>query len=70
MAQPLRVGDRVLAWGDLHGTIVVDIDAVEAVDGFVAADWTYLGKGLMVETDEIGLVHYENRDDVVPLQDD
>jgi hypothetical protein len=38
MAQPLRVGDRVLAEGDLHGTIVVDIDAVEAVDGFVAAD--------------------------------
>jgi hypothetical protein len=69
MAQPLRVGDRVMAEGDLRGTIVVDIDAVEAVDGFVAASWAYLGTGLMVQIDEIGLVHYENRDDVVHLQD-
>lgn len=51
-----KVGDRLLIDGKYKGVLVADIDAGQSLPGHHA--WAYLGKGLMVDTDFGGLVHY------------
>ena len=68
-ARPLRVGDRVKTGDGLHGTVVVDIDAAEASEGFSADDRIYLRTGLMVLAEEIGLVHYADREDAMLIRE-
>lgn len=57
------LGDTVTdgAW---IGVVVVDIDAETASPPYVASEWTYLQRGVMVETREAGLVHYQDRKDL------
>ena len=54
--EQICVGDRVKIDGEDIGTVVVDIDRKEGLDGFDAADWAYLGHGVMVLTDGKALV--------------
>jgi hypothetical protein len=53
----LHIGDRV-AEGGLTGTVVAIIDRGEFSPEYPAADWAYLGTGVLVLTREGGLVHY------------
>jgi hypothetical protein len=65
--QAPRVGDLVKTDDGLSGRLVVDIEAAEAVDGFDAAEWANLEVGVVVKTDEIGLVHYASRTGITIL---
>lgn len=58
-------GEEVLV-GDLVGfgrghepkaEVVVLIPTGEAAPGFVAAEWSYLKDGVMLQTEDMGLVH-------------
>ena len=69
MARLPRIGDRVATEDGLHGRIVVDIDMAQSAEGFDAAAWAYLGTGLMIETDEIGLLHVTDRESVIALDE-
>jgi hypothetical protein len=64
-----RAGDQVALDGGHgpRGVVVVVIGHPEGVRGYPAEEWEYLGKGLMVEVEGMGLVHYEepNDDDLV-----
>jgi hypothetical protein len=54
----LRIGDRVTDGGGLSGTVVCVIETGEFSAEFTAAGWAYLKTGVMVMTEEAGLVHY------------
>jgi predicted deacylase len=53
----LRIGDHV-ADGTLLGTVVAVIETGEFSADYTAASWAYLKVGVLVMTDEAGLIHY------------
>jgi hypothetical protein len=59
-----KVGDIVSIDDQCWGTVVACIDRGEYADAYPAAQWSSLGKGILVDTDFGGLVHYtdENSD--------
>jgi hypothetical protein len=54
----LHIGDRVTDGGGLPGTVVCVIETGEFSADYTAADWAYLKAGVLVMTEEAGLVHY------------
>ncbi|MGJ7901578.1 hypothetical protein [Lysobacter sp. 1R34A] len=56
----VRLGDRVLSYELNRGRIVALIDRGEYSAKFPQAEWDYLERGVLVETDFGGLVHYPN----------
>jgi hypothetical protein len=63
----VMVGDVVELWDGLSGKVLCILDEQQAVEGFVMLDWIYLGKGIIVETDTAGLVHYEKQGGEIKL---
>ncbi len=57
MKSTLRIGDQV-SDGGLLGTVVANIETGEFSAEYTAAGWAYLKVGVLVMTDEAGLVHY------------
>jgi hypothetical protein len=57
MKTGLRIGDRV-SDGALLGKLVANIETGEFSAEYLAEDWAYLKVGVLVMTDEAGLVHY------------
>jgi len=56
----LNLGDNVVDRGGLKGRVVANIDRGEFSPECPKSEWAYLVRGVLVETDEAGLVHYEN----------
>jgi len=54
-----KIGDRVLISGIYTGVVVADMDSDEYSDQHPKEQWSYLGAGVMIDTDFGGLVHYE-----------
>ena len=54
--QAVLPGDRVDADG-LKGKVVAVIDDGLYAPDYPEAEWSYLGEGLVIETDEIGVLH-------------
>ncbi|MBI3898505.1 MAG: hypothetical protein HY308_09445 [Gammaproteobacteria bacterium] len=66
----INVGDHVLVEGNVRGTVVCDYDKRECLDGYDS--WLTkeelvgggtLSSGVMIETDELGFLHYPEDDD-------
>ena len=55
-----RVGDRVIADDGLIGTVVCNIGDRRFSAEYPEDSLGYLQVGVMVHTDEVGLVHYPN----------
>ena len=53
-----HVGDIVLIDGKHKGTVVASIDTNEYTAAHPKEQWAHLGRGIMVDTDFGGLVHY------------
>lgn len=62
----LAPGDRVRTTDGLSGIVVCNMESGAGSADFPYDEWAYLGGGVMVMTDEIGLVHYEDASDLVP----
>ena len=65
----MRVGDSVVDKTGLKGRVVANIDADEFSPDDPREQWAYLGRGIMVQTIEVGLVHYENSTDLTLAQE-
>ena len=52
------LGDVIAIDGSHRGTVVACIDRAEYSQEHPREQWSYLGKGIMVNTDFGGLVHY------------
>ncbi|MGF1528204.1 MAG: hypothetical protein ACFCBW_15605 [Candidatus Competibacterales bacterium] len=53
-----HIGDRVRL-GNEEGIVVCSIDTEEYSEEHPKEQWSYLGKGVMVEFRKFGLIHYE-----------
>jgi len=55
----IHIGDKVNIDG-IEGIVVCSIDNKEYTKKYSEDDWSYLRKGILVETKEMGLIHFEN----------
>lgn len=56
----MRIGDAVVDQWGLKGRVVANIDRNEFSAQCPRNEWAYLVRGILVETEEAGLVYYEN----------
>ena len=56
--EPVRVGDIVAIAGDASGVVVGLIENGNYRSDFVASEWAYLQHGVLVVSNEMGLIHY------------
>lgn len=61
--EEVYLGDEVIA-DDSEGIVVGVIDSGQFSDDF-QADWSHLGRGMLVETKKWGLIHYPETDEDV-----
>jgi hypothetical protein len=62
-----RLGDKVRYSDGGRGIVVCSIDTDEYSDTYPKEQWRYLKKGVLVQTDTMGLVHYEKSDSGMAL---
>jgi len=60
----VRPGDTVIDRGGLKGRVVANIDRDEFSAECPRGEWAYLTHGILVNTDEAGLVHYETAEEL------
>ena len=53
------LGDRVLISGKYRGVVVANIDGNEYSREYPKEQWSYLGAGLIIDTDFGGATHYQ-----------
>lgn len=54
----VHIGDHVNVSDGIHGRVVCSIDTHEYSADYRKEDWSALGSGVLVMSDEISLVHY------------
>lgn len=59
---PVRLGDRVKL-GEANGIVVFIIDTDDFSPAYPASAWSYLERGLMIDTDKHGLIHHISPDE-------
>jgi hypothetical protein len=65
----MRLGDAVADRAGLKGRVVANIDRDEFSAECPKEEWAYLNRGLLVETEEAGLIHYENTEELTLIGD-
>lgn len=55
--QEVMVGDFVEISDGIYGLVVSSMDSNEYSEDFNFNDWSYLGKGILIKSDTIGLIH-------------
>lgn len=56
----MQLGDTVVDRGGLKGRVVANIDRDEFSPECPKREWAYLAHGIVVDTEQAGIVHYEN----------
>jgi hypothetical protein len=59
----IHLGDRVAIRGGIVGVVVFSIDTDEFSLEFPKDQWEYLGRGIMIRSDQAGLVHLPEGDE-------
>jgi hypothetical protein len=54
----VRLGDKVRIDGTMVGVVVANVEAGIFSNNFPAEEWSYLSEGILVETVEVGLIHF------------
>lgn len=54
----VMVGDRVKLWEGCFGIVVCSIDDDEYTADYRREDWSYLRSGVLVNSEQGGLIHY------------
>ncbi len=54
------LGDLIAIDEKYKGEVVANIDGNQYSDAHPSSQWSYLGKGILVDTDFGGLVHYQD----------
>jgi len=62
----MELGETVVDRGGLRGRVVANIDQDEFSAECPRGEWAYLVHGIIVMTDEAGLVHYDSPDELIP----
>ena len=54
----VQLGDLVELWPGCLGEVVCSIDGAEYTSIFPESEWSYLKQGVLVRSDQAGLIHY------------
>jgi hypothetical protein len=65
--RPVELGDRVRLWADCTGTVVCAIDNNAYLDSYPREEWSYLGRGVLIHTDDRQIFHYLEPDEDLAL---
>jgi hypothetical protein len=60
--EEIRLWDRVEPWGGCYGIVVFSIDTDEYSSQYPKEHWADLARGVMVDTDLAGLIHFDEAD--------
>lgn len=58
----VHLGDSVRLESGVGGNVVCSLDSDEYSVAFPKSEWGYLGKGILVHSPSLGLIHYESQD--------
>ena len=58
----VMLGDKVDIGGGMTGTVVCSIEDQLYSDGYLQSKWEHLGKGILVDSEQAGLVHFAEPD--------
>lgn len=61
--EKIMVGDKVRIAEECYGKVVCSIDDNEYSEEYPEAEWSYLKTGVLVYTEEMGIVHYPDSDE-------
>jgi hypothetical protein len=56
--EDVRLWDRLEVWSGCRGLVVLSVDDDAYTARFPKAQWAYLGSGVMLDTEQAGLMHY------------
>lgn len=62
-----RLGDTVRIGESERGVVVCSLDTHEYSAQFPRGEWEYLGKGILVKFERLGLVHYAEAEPALAL---
>jgi hypothetical protein len=64
--EDIRVGDRIMH-GPWRAEVVFVLASHSFSEGFREEDWSFLGKGFMINSEAMGLMHCETADEDTTL---
>jgi len=56
--EDVRLGDQVSLWRGAEGIVVCSLDTGEFSGAYPEAEWSYLKSGVLILSQEAGLIHY------------
>ncbi len=59
LSERVQLGDQVLIDSSHKGVVVANIEDKEFSEAYPAKDWAHLEKGVLIDTDFGGLIHYD-----------
>jgi hypothetical protein len=65
--EDIRIGDHLKIGSQDEGVVVAKIESGNYLEGYLAEDWSYLQKGILVSTQKAGLIHYLDHDEKLTL---
>src|SRR5713101_5064537 len=65
--EDIRLWDRLEVWSGCRGLVVFSIDDDAYSTRFPKEHWAYLGSGVMLDTEQAGLIHYSEPDEDMRL---
>ncbi|VEA62820.1 Uncharacterised protein [Salmonella enterica subsp. salamae] len=64
----VHINDKVRLWENCNGIVVCSIDTNEYSEEYPEADWkNTLKRGVLILSDQAGLIHYEEADQDLTL---
>lgn len=57
----LKIGQRIVSSSGNKGHVVGIIGNNQYSENFLQIEWAYLKKGILVEFESLGLIHYKNQ---------
>ena len=65
--QKIRVGDKIKLWAGCSGLVVCSMDDDEYSPEYPKEEWSYLKTGVLIDSDQDGLIHYPRLTDKLEL---
>ena len=66
--RPIKVGDQVELWPGCRGVVVMSVEDNEALPPYDGGDLSWLGSGIMIDTDCAGWIHISTQELVEDLK--
>ncbi|MFZ2727852.1 MAG: hypothetical protein WAX77_16490 [Methylococcaceae bacterium] len=59
----VEIGDKVELWNGNNGVVVCSIDRDEYSELYSKNDWGYLKEGVLIKSEQAGLIHFVEADE-------